>query len=45
MDLNRDQSISLVEHRTVTLANFDRMDADKNGIVTPAEMKARGVGR
>jgi Ca2+-binding EF-hand superfamily protein len=45
MDLNRDQSISLVEYRTATLANFDRMDADKDGIVTPAEMKARGIGR
>ena len=45
MDLNRDQSISLVEYRTATLANFDRMDADKDGIVTPAEMKAGGVGR
>ena len=45
MDINRDQSISLVEYRTATLGNFDRMDADKDGIVTPAEMKARGVGR
>jgi len=45
MDLNRDQSITLVEYRTATLSNFDRMDADKNGIVTPAEMKAAGVGR
>jgi len=45
MDLNRDQSITLVEYRTATLANFDRMDADKNGIVTPAEMKAAGIGR
>lgn len=45
MDINRDQAISLVEYRTATLANFDRMDADKNGIVTPAEMKAAGIGR
>ena len=45
MDLNRDQSITLVEYRTATLSNFDRMDADKNGIVTPAEMKAAGIGR
>jgi hypothetical protein len=45
MDLNRDQSLTLVEYRTATLANFDRMDADKNGIVTPTEMKAGGVGR
>jgi hypothetical protein len=45
MDLNRDQSLTLVEYRTATLSNFDRMDADKNGIVTPAEMQAGGVGR
>jgi Ca2+-binding EF-hand superfamily protein len=45
MDLNRDQSLTLVEYRTSTLSNFDRMDADKDGIVTPAEMKAGGVGR
>lgn len=45
MDLNRDQSLTLVEYRTATLSNFDRMDADKNGIVTPTEITARGVGR
>ena len=42
-DLNRDGQISLVEHRTATLANFDRLDSDKDGIVTPAEMKAGGI--
>jgi Ca2+-binding EF-hand superfamily protein len=42
-DGNRDGQISLVEHRTATLANFDRLDADKDGIVTPAEMKAGGI--
>lgn len=42
-DQNRDQQISLVEHRTATLANFDRIDADKDGIVTPAEMRAGGI--
>lgn len=40
MDSNRDRKISLVEHRTATLANFDALDADKDGIVYPAEMKA-----
>ncbi|HET7815950.1 MAG TPA: hypothetical protein VFK58_00015 [Sphingomicrobium sp.] len=47
-DANRDQSISLVEYRTGTLANFDRMDTDKDGIVRPEEMRAagaRGAGR
>jgi Ca2+-binding EF-hand superfamily protein len=44
-DSNRDSQISLVEHRTATLANFDRLDTDKDGVVTPAEMKAGGIGR
>ena len=35
MDGNRDQQVSLVEHRTATLANFDRLDTDRNGVVTP----------
>lgn len=44
-DSNRDSQISLVEHRSATLANFDRLDTDKNGIVTPTEMKAAGISR
>ncbi len=43
MDGNRDSQISSAEYRTATLANFDRVDSDKDGIVTPAEMKAGGV--
>ena len=39
-DGNRDGQISLVEHRTSTLANFDRVDADKDGVVSVEEMKA-----
>lgn len=42
-DLNRDGSITLVEYRTAKLANFDRMDADKDGVVSLAEMKAAGL--
>lgn len=42
-DANRDGGISIVEYRTSTLANFDRMDSDKDGIVTPAEMRAAGM--
>ena len=42
-DLNRDNMITLVEYRTAKLANFDRMDADKDGIVTVPEMKAAGL--
>jgi Ca2+-binding EF-hand superfamily protein len=43
MDTNRDQRISLVEYRAATVANFDRLDTDRNGVVTPAEAKAGGV--
>jgi len=43
MDSNRDSQINLIEHRTATLANFDRLDTDKDGIVSPAEMKAGGI--
>jgi hypothetical protein len=44
-DRNRDNQISLAEHRIVTLANFDRLDTNRDGVVTPAEMKAGGIGR
>jgi len=43
MDSNRDRQVNLIEHRTATLANFDRLDTDKDGVVTPAEMKAGGI--
>jgi Ca2+-binding EF-hand superfamily protein len=43
MDGNRDSQISLGEYRAATLANFDRLDTDKDGTVTPTEMKAGGV--
>jgi Ca2+-binding EF-hand superfamily protein len=42
-DGNRDGQISLVEHRAATLANFDRIDTDKDGVVSVAEMKAGGI--
>lgn len=44
-DSNRDNQISLVEHRIATLANFDRLDTDKDGVVTAAEMRAAGIAR
>lgn len=43
MDSNRDGKVSLVEHRAATVTNFDRIDSDKDGVVTPAEMKAAGL--
>lgn len=43
MDSGKDGKVNLIEHRTATLANFDRIDSDKDGVVTPAEMKAGGI--
>ena len=43
MDGDRDDQISQVEHRTATLANFDRLDTDRDRVVSPAEMKAGGI--
>jgi Ca2+-binding EF-hand superfamily protein len=39
LDLNRNQNISLVEYRTVTLGTFDEMDTDKDGVVTDTEYR------
>ena len=44
-DLNKDQSITLVEYRTAKLANFDRLDTDKDGVASVAEMRAAGIIR
>lgn len=47
-DTNRDQVITMVEYRAATLANFDRLDVDKDGVLTAAEMhpvQAKPVGR
>lgn len=40
LDLNRDQVVTIVEFRTATLVNFDRMDSDKDGIVTEQELRS-----
>lgn len=44
-DINKDQGISLIEYRTGTLDNFDKLDTDKDGYVTAAEMRAGGIAR
>lgn len=44
-DTSKDGKVSLLEHRTATLANFDRLDIDKDGSVSAAEMKAGGIAR
>ena len=43
LDANRDQKVSPVEHRILTLTNFDRLDADRDGILTVAEQRAGGL--
>ena len=42
-DSNRDGQISLIEHRSATLANFDRLDADRDGVVSASEMRTGGI--
>lgn len=42
-DGNRDGQVTLVEYRTGKLTNFDRMDADKDGVVSQSEMRAVGL--
>lgn len=43
LDANRDQKVTLVEYRTLTLSNFDRLDSDKDGVISSAER--RGAAR
>jgi len=42
-DTNRDGKIGLVEYRVVTQANFDKLDVDKDGVLSLAEMRAGGI--
>jgi len=42
-DGNRDQKVTLIEYRTVTLANFDKLDTDKDGVASLAEQRAGGI--
>lgn len=42
LDANKDGKITLIEYRVLTLANFDRLDLDKDGIVTKVERSAVG---
>ena len=43
LDANRDNKVTLVEYRTLTLTGFDRMDTDKDGVVSIAEQRAGGL--
>jgi Ca2+-binding EF-hand superfamily protein len=42
-DPNRDQRVTLIEYRAATLAGFDRLDTDLDGVVTAAEMRAGNI--
>lgn len=42
LDTNRDGKVTIVEHRTLTLTGFDRLDLDKDGVVNAAEQRAGG---
>ena len=43
MDPDHDGKLTLVEFRAFTLANFDRIDADKDGNLSPSEQKNAGL--
>ncbi len=45
LDSNRNQKVSRVEYRTLTLANFDRLDVDKDGVVSAEEQRTGGFAR
>lgn len=45
LDTDRDQKVSLVEYRVLTLKGFDSLDADKDGILTVAEQRASGLAK
>ncbi|MEO7864935.1 MAG: EF-hand domain-containing protein, partial [Sphingomicrobium sp.] len=45
LDANRDKKVTLVEYRTLTLTSFDRLDVDKDMILSPAEQRAGGFAR
>ena len=38
-DSNRDQIISLIEYRVATLSNFDKLDVDKDGVLSILEQQ------
>jgi Ca2+-binding EF-hand superfamily protein len=42
-DSNHDGKIGIVEYRAATQANFDRIDTDRDGVVSPQEIKLTGV--
>jgi Ca2+-binding EF-hand superfamily protein len=43
LDTNRDGKVTLIEYRTMTLANVDKLDTDKDGVASLAEQRAAGI--
>lgn len=43
VDGNRDGRATLIEYRAGKLVNFDRIDTDKDGVISIAEMRAAGL--
>lgn len=43
VDLNRDNVVTQVEYRTGKLVKFDRMDTDKDSVISVPELRAGGV--
>ncbi len=44
-DANRDTKVTGIEYRAATLANFDKLDTDKDGFASQAEMRAGGIAK
>ncbi len=44
-DRNKDGKVTLEEHRAVPLANFDRLDSNKDGTISPQEQTAARARR
>lgn len=45
LDTDRDSKVTIVEYRALTLAAFDRLDLDKNSVLSDAEQRAGGFIR
>ena len=45
LDTNHDAKVSAVEYRILTLSGFDRLDLDRDGVLTVAEQRAGGLAK
>jgi Ca2+-binding EF-hand superfamily protein len=44
IDTNKDGQVSLAEHRNATIETFNKIDANKDGLITGLEVKAAAEG-